>query len=71
MGPLRPYAPTALYSRKKESQFFSAYYSKPSKAAGLLLKVSKYRKQILKFSFELKNGQKYFCISALASKKIH
>ena len=32
------------------------------------LKVSKSRKQILKFSFEPKNEQKYFCISALASK---
>ena len=26
------------------------------------------RNQILKFSFEPKNQQKYFCISALASK---
>ena len=33
------------------------------------LKVSKSRKQILKFSFEPKNKQKYFCIYALASKK--
>ena len=33
-----------------------------------LLKVSKSRKQILKFSFEPKNKRKYFCISALASK---
>ena len=32
------------------------------------LKVIKSRKQILKFSFEPKNEQKYFCISALASK---
>ena len=32
------------------------------------LKVSKSRKQILKFSFEPKNERKYFCISALASK---
>ena len=32
------------------------------------LKVSKSQKQILKFSFEPKNKQKYFCISALASK---
>ena len=29
-----------------------------------LLKVSQSRKQILKFSFEPKNEQKYFCISA-------
>ena len=33
------------------------------------LKVSKSRKQILKFSFEPKNQRKYFCISALAYKK--
>ena len=33
------------------------------------LKVSKSRKQILKFSFEPKNRIKYFCISALASTK--
>ena len=33
------------------------------------LKVSKSHKQILKFSFEQKYEQKYFCISALASKK--
>ena len=33
------------------------------------LKVSKYRKQILKFSFKPKNERKYFCITALASKK--
>ena len=32
------------------------------------LKVSKSRKQILKVSFEPKNKQKYFRISALASK---
>ena len=38
-------------------------------ASGLRLKVSKSQKQILKFSFEPKNEQKYFCISALASKK--
>ena len=31
-------------------------------------KASKSRKQILKFSFEPKVEQKYFCISALASK---
>ena len=34
-----------------------------------ILKVSKSRKQILKFSFEPKNRIKYFCISALASTK--
>ena len=34
-----------------------------------VLKVSKYWKQILDFSLELKNERKYFCISALASKK--
>ena len=33
-----------------------------------LLQVSISRKQILNFSFEPKNQQKYFCISALASK---
>ena len=33
------------------------------------LKVSRSRKQILKFSLEPKNEQKYFCISGLASKK--
>ena len=33
-----------------------------------LLKVSKSRMQILKFSFEPKNKGKYFCIFALASK---
>ena len=33
------------------------------------MKVSKSRKQFLKFSFEPKNEQKYFCTSALASKK--
>ena len=33
-----------------------------------LLKVSKSRKQILKFSFEPKNERKYFRISAQASK---
>ena len=33
------------------------------------LKVSKYRKQILKFSFAPNNEQKYFCIFALAYKK--
>ena len=33
------------------------------------LKVSKSRKQILKFSFAPKNERKYFCISALAYKK--
>ena len=32
------------------------------------LKVSKSQMQILKFSFEPKNEQKYFCIFALASK---
>ena len=32
-------------------------------------KYSKSRKQILKFSLEPKNEQKYFCISDLASKK--
>ena len=32
-------------------------------------KVSKSRTQILKFSFEPNSEQKYFCISALASKK--
>ena len=36
--------------------------------SGLALKVSKSQKQILKFSFELKNEQKYFCTSALASE---
>ena len=35
---------------------------------GVILKVSKSRKQILKFSFEPKNERKYFCIFALASK---
>ena len=30
------------------------------------LKVSKFRKQILKFSFAPKKERKYFCISALA-----
>ena len=34
----------------------------------LKLKVSKSRKQILKFSLEPKNERKYFCNSALASK---
>ena len=34
------------------------------------LKVSLSRKQILNFSFEPKNEQKYFCISALASKMV-
>ena len=34
-----------------------------------ILKVSKSRKQISKFSFEPKNERKYFCISALASRK--
>ena len=34
-----------------------------------LIEISKSQKQILKFSFEPKNKQKYFCISALASKK--
>ena len=33
------------------------------------LKVSKSRKQILKFSFEPENERIYFCISALAYKK--
>ena len=41
---------------------------KMSGISGWALKVSKSRKQILKFSFEPKNEQKYFCISALASK---
>jgi hypothetical protein len=36
--------------------------------AAAMLKVGKSRKQILKFSFEPKNEQKYFCIFALASK---
>ena len=36
-----------------------------------LLKVSYFQKDFLKFSFALKNEQKYFCISvALASKKM-
>ena len=35
----------------------------------LIIKVSKSWKQILKFSLEPKNERKYFCISALASKK--
>ena len=35
----------------------------------LFLKVSKSRKQILKLSFEPKNEQKYFCISALDYEK--
>ena len=34
-----------------------------------VLKVSKSQKQISKFSLEPKNERKYFCISALASKK--
>ena len=34
----------------------------------LAAKVSKSQKQILKFSFEPKTEQKYFCIFALASK---
>ena len=33
------------------------------------VKVSKSQKKILIFSFEPKNEQKYFCISALAYKK--
>ena len=33
------------------------------------LKVSKSRKQILKFSLEPINERKYFCISPLATKK--
>ena len=33
------------------------------------LKVSKYLKQILKFSFEPKIKQNYFCILAIVSKK--
>ena len=41
---------------------------KMSGISGWAPKVSKSRKQILKFSFEPKNEQKYFCISALASK---
>ena len=35
----------------------------------ICLKVSNSQKQILKFSFEPKIEQKYFCISAIASKK--
>ena len=35
----------------------------------LLIKVSKSRKQISKFSFEPKIKQKYFCISAALSTK--
>ena len=38
--------------------------SPPGYAKGQLIS-----KQILKFSFEPKNQRKYFCISALASKK--
>ena len=41
----------------------------PTQALRLFLKVSKSQKQILKFSFEPKNERKYFCTSALASKK--
>jgi hypothetical protein len=37
-------------------------------SAADLRKISKSRKQILKFSFGPKNEQKYLCISALASK---
>ena len=33
------------------------------------IKISKSRKQILKFSFEPKNEQKYFCMSDLAYKR--
>ena len=36
------------------------------KKKNLELKVSKFRKQDLKFSFEPKTEPKYFCISALA-----
>ena len=38
------------------------------KSQCVFLKVSKSRKQVLKFSFEPKNEQKYFCIFALTSK---
>ena len=43
-------------------------YSSNALSGKASIKVSKSRKQILKFSFELKNERKYFCISALASK---
>ena len=33
--------------------------------------ISKSQKQIIKFSFEPKNEQKYFCISALAQSYIY
>ena len=46
-------------------------FLKMSGISGWALKVSKSRKQILKFSFEPKNEQKYFCISALASKNLY
>ena len=47
------------------------YAKKQTKNAAMsspFIKVSKSRRQILKFSFEPKNEQNYFCISALASK---
>ena len=62
MGPLRTYAPTALYCRKKESQFLSAYYSKPTTKGQEISKAN------FKVSFEPKNKRKYFCIFVLASE---
>ena len=52
----------------QEIQLHFVPESFPGIKKGLKLKVSKSRKQILKFSFEPKNERKYFCISAIASK---
>ena len=48
---------------------FQTDYMRHATIIAQLVKVSKFRKQILKFSFAPKNERKYFCISALASKK--
>jgi hypothetical protein len=47
---------------------FSQKMNENNSTWGTIVKVSKSWKQILKFSFEPKKEQKYFCISALASK---
>ena len=49
--------------------YFVTYIYKPDIRTLAPTKVSKSRKQILKFSFEPKNERKHFCISGLASKK--
>ena len=57
-----------ISSRNSIVSFFSLILYSKSCKKNKILKVSKFRKQILLFSFEPKNEQNYFLISALASE---